>query len=162
MNPDKITIHCSASQPKHNYGFTQIDNLHKKRFGSKYRCPETGAYCGYMWIIKTDGTIQKGRAETSIGIHVKGHNSRNIGICLVGGINKEGKAENNFTEAQWDALHFLVVDIISRWGIKLENIKGHRDWSPDLDGDGIIERHEWLKECPCFDVKEWLETLVGE
>jgi hypothetical protein len=30
--------------------------------------------------------------------------------------------------------------------------KGHRDWSPDLDHDGKVEPHEWLKMCPCFDV----------
>ena len=136
--------------------------MHKKRFGSKYRCKETGAYCGYMWIIRTDGTIEKGRAETSIGIHTKGHNTGNVGICLVGGINKKGKAVNNFNEAQMDALHWLVVDIISRRGITIDNIKGHRDYSPDLNGNGTIEPSEWVKMCPCFDVNEWLNSLLGE
>ena len=159
MKPDKITIHCSASVPSDNYGFAQIDTIHKKRFGSKYRCRETGAYCGYMWIIKTDGTIEKGRSELSIGIHVKGHNSNNIGICLVGGIDKNGTATNNFTEAQFDALHYLVADIISRYGIKIENVKGHRDYSPDLNGDGVITSNEYIKECPCFDVKTWLANI---
>jgi len=28
---------------------------------------------------------------------------------------------------------------------------GHRDMSPDSDGDGIIEQHEWFKQCPCFN-----------
>jgi len=33
-------------------------------------------------------------------------------------------------------------------------IVGHRDLSPDKDGDGIVERHEWLKLCPCFSARE--------
>ncbi len=33
---------------------------------------------------------------------------------------------------------------------------GHRDLSPDLDGDGEIEPEEWIKACPCFEAsKEW-------
>ena len=159
INPDKITIHASATLPLAKYGFKFINEEHRKRFGTKYRCKETGAYCGYMWIILPDGTIEKGRSETSIGVHVKGHNTGNIGICLVGGINKTGKAENNFTEAQWDSLRELVTDIIGRWGIKHSNIKGHRDYSPDLNKDGKITRNEWVKECPCFDVKNWLDSL---
>ena len=33
---------------------------------------------------------------------------------------------------------------------------GHRDLSPDLNGNGEIEPEEWIKACPCFEVKkEW-------
>ena len=32
-------------------------------------------------------------------------------------------------------------------------ILGHRDLSPDLDNDGIIEEFEWIKVCPLFDAK---------
>ena len=33
---------------------------------------------------------------------------------------------------------------------------GHRDLSPDLNGDGEIEPEEWIKACPCFEVNESL------
>ncbi|MBP1594036.1 MAG: N-acetylmuramoyl-L-alanine amidase, partial [Bacteroidetes bacterium] len=33
-------------------------------------------------------------------------------------------------------------------------VTGHRDLSPDLNGNGVIESHEWLKQCPCFNVSE--------
>lgn len=33
----------------------------------------------------------------------------------------------------------------------ITKIVGHRDLSCDADGDGIVERHEWVKQCPCFD-----------
>ena len=29
----------------------------------------------------------------------------------------------------------------------------HRDLSPDLNGNGEIEPEEWVKSCPCFEVK---------
>jgi N-acetylmuramoyl-L-alanine amidase len=33
-------------------------------------------------------------------------------------------------------------------------ISGHRDFSPDLNHNGIVEPSEWIKQCPCFDAKE--------
>ncbi|GAF75520.1 unnamed protein product, partial [marine sediment metagenome] len=33
---------------------------------------------------------------------------------------------------------------------------GHRDLSVDLNGDGVISKNEWMKQCPCFDVKTQL------
>ena len=38
-------------------------------------------------------------------------------------------------------------------------IQGHRDFSPDLNGNGRIEKSEWIKLCPCFDAKEEYATL---
>ncbi|MDE6988200.1 MAG: N-acetylmuramoyl-L-alanine amidase, partial [Bacteroides acidifaciens] len=36
---------------------------------------------------------------------------------------------------------------------------GHRDLSPDLNGNGEIEPEEWIKQCPCFDVaKEFKDS----
>lgn len=35
-------------------------------------------------------------------------------------------------------------------------ICGHRDLSPDLNGNGEIEPEEWIKACPCFNAeKDW-------
>ena len=38
-------------------------------------------------------------------------------------------------------------------------ICGHRDFSPDLNGDGIIEPWEWMKACPCFDAIDEYQSL---
>lgn len=32
-------------------------------------------------------------------------------------------------------------------------VLGHRDTSPDLDGSGEVEPKEYIKACPCFDVR---------
>ena len=61
-----------------------------------------------------------------------------------------------YTLAQWRELDALVAKLRARY--PTAQILGHRDLSPDLDGDGIIEKHEWLKTCPGFDVAAWLTS----
>ena len=53
------------------------------------------------------------------------------------------------------ALRKLVNELLVRFsGCK---VCGHRALSPDRNGNGVVESHEWLKQCPCFDVAtdEW-------
>lgn len=39
---------------------------------------------GYHYIIGKDGIVINGRPLSQVGAHCKGHNSRSIGICLIG------------------------------------------------------------------------------
>jgi len=77
----------------------------------------------------------------------------------VGGLDKDGKPEDNFTPEQYRALGMLLKN----WRMvfpRVRDVCGHRDLSPDVDNDGVIEPWEWLKACPCFDVRAWrLRTL---
>jgi N-acetyl-anhydromuramyl-L-alanine amidase AmpD len=38
-------------------------------------------------------------------------------------------------------------------------IMGHRDFSRDLNRDGVLQPSEWAKACPSFDVKSWCEQV---
>jgi N-acetyl-anhydromuramyl-L-alanine amidase AmpD len=130
---DFITIHCSATKASMDWGAKDIDREHRRRgFLS----------IGYHFVIKRDGTIETGRKLGQTGAHVQNHNKSNVGICLIGGLDKNGKPEDNYTDDQWQALKLLVLEL------KAKNpnvdIKGHRDW-PNV-----------AKACPCFDVKSWL------
>ena len=52
-----------------------------------------------------------------------------------------------------DGAHCMVKSL----QLAFPNVKqviGHRDTSPDLNGDGIISPNEYMKACPCFDVKK--------
>ncbi|NBI12154.1 N-acetylmuramoyl-L-alanine amidase [[Haemophilus] felis] len=163
----KVVIHCSATtngKPLRNARETAaqaIDRWHKDR---GYKRPDAGIkrfnpnlkHIGYHAVIDTDGTIEFGREIGEIGAHVKGHNVGSIGICLVGGVG-EGKEKyhGRYTEAQWHALSKLLITLAPQ--CSQAEIVGHRDLSPDLNGDGTITPNEWLKNCPCFDVREWLE-----
>jgi len=73
-----------------------------------------------------------------------------LAVCLVGG--KGGV--NNFTKKQWETLDQVIwiakviyPDII---------IKGHREFSKDVNHDGVITPDEWYKLCPSFDVQDFL------
>ena len=72
-------------------------------------------------------------------------------VVYVGGLDCKGKAKDTRTEKQKAALLALLVDLRKLY--PEARISGHRDFSPDLNGNGIIEPKEWIKECPCFDAK---------
>lgn len=146
------TVHCTATRPNDDHDVNSIRRMHIKK---------NWADIGYHVLIKRDGTIQIGRPWNVKGAHVKGHNSHNIGIVLVGGINQyDGKPEDNYTSAQWAALSIVLKDVMSIFNIPSSNVKGHRDWSRDLNNDGKITSNEWIKACPCFDVQAKLPSLI--
>lgn len=141
---DLLVVYCSASGPALDIGVAEIDRWHRQRGFETV---------GYHYVIRRDGTLQRGRRESEIGAHVKGHNSRSIGICLVGGVNADKRPENNFTALQFDTLRRLLAVLKKRYS--QARILGHRDLSPDLNGDGRITANEFIKACPCFDVAAW-------
>ena len=147
-----IVVHCSATPPSSDIGADEIDDMHERRGFNN----GDGIHIGYAQVICRDGTIEFGRHYDEPGEHVKGKNYQSVGICLVGGVDENGNPENNYTDAQLDALH-ETLHFLKRAYTGAE-ILGHRDLSPDLNGDGIVQRNEWLKECPCFDVRLWLKT----
>ena len=108
---------------------------------------------GYHYVIRLDGTIEPGRDVTLDGAHCMGWNKRAIGICYVGGLDKDGRPADTRTDAQRTALIRLVKALRLVFpGVK--QVLGHRDTSPDLNGDGVISPNEYMKACPCFDVQK--------
>ena len=98
-------------------------------------------------LVYRNGAISTGRDVTEIGAHVKGYNQKSIGICLVG--------TDRFTEDQWESLRDLVTRLQSLY--PESRVVGHRDLSPDQNANGIVEKFEWLKTCPGFDVAAWID-----
>lgn len=148
MQPEAVrylVVHCSATPASRDIGRKEIDLMHRQRGFREI---------GYHYVIRRDGTVEKGRPDDEPGAHVQGYNSRSLGICLVGGVKADGKtAEQNFTPAQYDALEQTLrrLDKTHPWA----RVLGHRDLSPDLNRDGKISRNEYMKECPTFDVEPW-------
>lgn len=111
---------------------------------------------GYHYVIDLDGHCWTGRHLAEVGAHVAGANAKSIGICLVGGAERDA----SYTPEQWEALAGLVTQL--RQGIAGKGVPtpigvcGHRDLSPDANGDGKVSANEWLKTCPGFDVPAWL------
>lgn len=44
---------------------------------------------GYHFVVRKDGTIERGRPENTIGAHASGSNSDSIGICFEGNFGSE-------------------------------------------------------------------------
>lgn len=146
---DYIVLHCSATREDVDYSLAQLTSDHKRR---GFRT------IGYHYYIQKNGTIHTGRPIEEIGAHVRGYNRNSIAICYEGGLDADGKPKDTRTEAQQGAILSVLLNIIEAvkptQPVNRMQVLGHRDLSPDQDGDGVVEAHEWLKDCPCFDAKK--------
>ena len=84
---------------------------------------------GYHYLVRFDGTIERGRPENVVGAHAGPMaNGDSIGICLAGHLTKHDP-----TEAQVNALVELIKDIYKRYGELV--IIGHEEvMSTDCPG----------------------------
>lgn len=140
LNPEDVrylVVHCSATQAKSDIGVKEITRMHREK---------GFLTIGYHFVIRRNGTVEKGRALDAIGAHAEGWNSRSLGICLVGGIDKNGKPEDNFTDDQFAALAELLQ--LLRKDFPKASVLGHRDL-PNVK-----------KDCPCFDVRAWIKDTL--
>lgn len=140
---DTIIIHCSATPANKRLEPAELNRTHRKRGFNG---------CGYHFYIRRNGEICDMRQVEKIGAHCKGHNEGSIGICYEGGLDGKGRPADTRTEEQKNAMKWLVESLKKEFRIK--TIAGHRDFSPDTDGDGTVEPEEWVKQCPCFDVRD--------
>lgn len=138
---DMIVIHCSATRADVPLSPRQLEEMHRKRGFDG---------CGYHYYVRRDGEICTMRPVDRPGAHAKGYNQHSIGVCYEGGLDEQGRPADTCTELQKRSLRVLVR--VLAMDFQTRRIVGHRDLSPDLDGDGVIEPEEWTKVCPCFDV----------
>lgn len=146
-NIDSIIVHCSATKAGQDFTATDIDRWHRERGFNGI---------GYHYVIRLDGKLEKGRDVALAGAHCKGWNERSVGICYIGGLDENGRPADTRTNAQKRVLYQIIIDLQREYNIL--QVLGHRDTSPDLNGDGVIEPYEYVKACPCFDVKEFLRS----
>lgn len=133
---DYIVIHCAATKPSMDVPIERVKKWHLDRGWSDI---------GYHYYITRDGEIHKGRKLSTIGAHVRGYNSKSIGICYEGGINESGEPEDNRTKEQKKSL--LKVVQILKFVFSNAIVQGHRDF-PNVN-----------KACPSFDAKNEYKEL---
>lgn len=136
-----IVLHCSANKAGSKITAKDIERDHIKNRGFRK--------IGYHYVIHEDGKIIPGRPLEEAGAHVAGNNSNSIGICYIGGLDVNGKPADTRTTEQRAAMLFLLQTLKEQHADA--KICGHRDFSPDMNGNGIIEPWEYMKACPCFD-----------
>jgi N-acetylmuramoyl-L-alanine amidase len=134
MGPIKyLTIHCAATPEGRHVSADTISQWDKAKFGQT----------SYHWVIEIDGSMHRTLRDDQKGAHVGKANSGNIGICYVGGVDKNNiKPKDTRTEAQKTTLRTLIRTYQDRYpGIV---VRGHNEWP------GVA------KACPSFDVSDWL------
>ena len=153
---DAIVIHCSATRAGQDVRAADIDKWHKER---------GFAMIGYNYVIDLDGTVEVGRPLSMDGAHCntaglsgQSYNKHSIGICYVGGLDENGKPADTRTPEQKLSMTNLVNKLCDEYPIV--EVIGHRDASPDANGDGVISCNEWVKQCPCFSVRDEFPIAV--
>lgn len=131
---DKIIVHCSATREGLDFGADDIRQWHVKRGWRDI---------GYHYVVRLDGTIERGRPLEEVGAHAKGHNTHSIGVCYIGGLDDQADPKDTRTSEQYDSLMVLVATLL-RMFPGSEAI-GHRD---------VANR-----ACPCFDAKNEYKFL---
>lgn len=127
---ENIIIHCTATPEGREVTVSQVDAWHKARGFRKI---------GYHYLIYLDGSIHAGRPESEMGAHCLGYNLHSIGVCYVGGLDKDSlQPKDTRTPAQKAALQTLVAELQQRY--KGSQVHGHNEFA--------------AKACPCFKVKD--------
>lgn len=138
-----IILHCSATREGQDFTVDDIRKWHKQRGFEDV---------GYHFIIYRDGTVVKGREESLQGAHCTGKNATSIGICYIGGCDKNMKAKDTRTEAQKQAMYKLVKDLMQKYHIPLVDVHGHYEYAN--------------KACPSFKIdvfrSEFSTWLAGD
>lgn len=141
-----IVIHCTA-------GYGDLNSI--KNFWFKTRKWVTGGYHRY---IDLDGSITKLYPFSTVVNGVLGHNHEALHISYRGGVEKGNVkvAKDTRTQLQKEAIIASITEALcwitnNSGDVSKVKILGHRDFSPDKNGNGKIESWERIKECPCFD-----------
>ena len=136
-----IVVHCSATRADRDFTENDLEVCHRHRGFN-------GA--GYHFNIRKNGDIKNTRPLEKPGAHALGYNAYSIGICYEGGLDVRYRPADTRTEWQKHSLRVLIRTLLMDYpGCR---VCGHRDLSPDRNGDGRISPEEWVKECPCFEV----------
>lgn len=131
-----IAVHCSAGSQK-----ATVNDLLAEFKRKGWKAP------GYHYVITADGKIHQLLDTEKVSNGVKGYNSVSVNIAYTGGMD----GVDNRTDEQKKSLVALLKLLRKRYPDAV--IQGHRDFSPDLNGNGKIEKSEWIKMCPGFDAK---------
>lgn len=125
---NSIIVHCTATPEGRVETVESIRRMHKAK---------GWADIGYHYLIGLNGERWNGRNVNLVGAHCEGYNANSIGVCYVGGCDKNMKAKDTRTDKQKAALIALLKDLRKLY--PKAKIVSHRD----LDRKG--------KACPSFD-----------
>lgn len=131
----EIIVHCTATPEGREVRMEEIREWHRQR---------GFADVGYHYVVHLDGSIEEGRDVDLVGAHCTGHNTRSIGVCYVGGMDKANRnPKDTRTIPQKAALLSLLLELKGYYPYAA--IYGHNDFAN--------------KACPCFNAKSEYRRL---
>ena len=106
-----------------------------------------GRGIGYHFVIRKNGTIERGRPENELGCHTYKNNTGTLGIHVSGHFGF-----GNPTEAQLSSLAKLLADLCAKYNLNCDRdtIRGHREF-PENEG---------ATECPGDNMIAVLDDVV--
>ena len=137
---DMIVIHHTGSGHDMDASAEQIHGWHIN---------QDWAGIGYHFVIRKDGTIERGRPEWAIGSHAYGENSHTIGIHLSGDFNAAHP-----TEDQIEKCAILIANLCQDYDIPTD-----RD---HIVGHGELDSSVTPKGCPGLNLAAKLDLISGK
>ncbi len=134
---NEIIVHCTANRAGTDIGVREIRCFHQEEKGWRD--------IGYHYVVRLDGTVERGRPISQPGAHCYGRNAHSIGVAYVGGLDKEGKPCDTRTPAQKAALLKLIFNLCKMYHA---SVSGHNDYA--------------RKACPCFDARKEYSKISAQ
>ena len=123
-----LIVHCTATREGLPFTAADVDRWHRAKGWNSI---------GYHFLVRLDGTVERGRSEHTPGAHCSGLNNLSLGICYVGGLASDGKTpKDTRTPAQIAALRALLTRLKHKY--PQARIVSHHHFNPH-------------KACPSFD-----------
>lgn len=132
---DYIVLHCTACEQS-----ASVESI--KKYWREVMKWKT---VGYHFLIEPSGAINYLLDIAEISNGVAGYNHNSIHISYIGGVDAKGKALDNRTIPQKIAQMELIKELKEQF--PHAKVQGHRDF-PNVH-----------KDCPSFDVAEWLAEV---
>lgn len=100
---------------------------------------------GYHYVIDKNGTIYQCHDLEVISYHVGNHNSRAVGICMIGNFVVESP-----TDAQMKAAIELTTYLLTQLKLSVHNVFGHNEFSGHAS-----------TLCPAIDMNQFRKRLLS-
>lgn len=126
MNIQYLVVHCSDSPDDSGHTAKDVHDWHVARGFDGL---------GYHAVVERTGQVVMGRPIFWKGAHVRGMNSKSLGVCLMG--------RDHFNKDQMESLK----NVLRVWMYKYPDAKVVKH--NDLDK---------TKTCPNFDLEKWVSN----
>lgn len=130
-----LVVHTTGTPNGEDTTAAAVNDYHRRKLG--------WSGIGYHFLVRFDGTVEPGRPLVKQGAHVAGLNACSIGIAFSGNGDLYP-----LTPAQLEAGLALGERLVREYGIRLENVIGHREVNNLIEKGLVPTKYRTPKSCP--------------